>query len=81
MLFRSTIFLVTSLAGVVSATVLGVATTREPLLAVTLFPAVLQGNWLGGLAFGKVSDRAWRLFTGGVLGLSALAALWKLLQA
>jgi hypothetical protein len=41
---------------------------------------VLLGNWLGTLAFGKVSDAAWRAFTGGVLGLAALAALWRLLQ-
>ena len=76
-----TIFFATSLAGVVSATVLGVATEREPLMAALLFPALLLGNWLGGQTFGKISDRVWRLFTGGVLGLSALAALWKLLQA
>jgi uncharacterized membrane protein YfcA len=76
-----TIFLATSIAGVVSALALGVATWREPLFAGVLFPAVLLGNWLGHLAFGKVSDAAWRGFTGGVLGLSALAALWKLLQA
>ena len=76
-----TIFLATSLSGVGSALVLGVATWREPLLAAVLFPAVLLGNWLGQLAFGKVSDAAWRTFTGAVLGLSALAALWKLLQA
>ena len=75
------IFLAASLAGIVSATALGVATTREPLLALLLFPGVLLGNWLGGLAFGKVSETAWRAFTGGVLGLAALAALWKLLQA
>ena len=76
-----TIFLITSAAGIVSATALGVATTREPLLAAVLFPAVLLGNWLGSHAFGRISDRTWRSFTGGVLGLSALAALWKLLQA
>lgn len=76
-----TIFLATSVSGVGSALVLGVATWREPLLAFVLFPAVLLGNWLGHLAFGKVSDRVWRSFTGGVLGLSALAALWKLLHA
>ncbi len=75
-----TIFLVTSLVGVISATALGVATMREPLLAALLFPGVLLGNWLGGLAFGKISDKTWRSFTGGVLGLAALAALWKLLQ-
>lgn len=75
-----TIFLVTSLAGVISATALGVATLREPLLAALLFPGVLLGNWLGTKAFGKVSDKVWRSFTGAVLGLAALAALLKLLQ-
>lgn len=76
-----TIFLATSISGVGSSLALRVATWREPLLAFILFPAVLLGNWLGHLAFGKVSEAAWRTFTGGVLGLSALAALWKLLQA
>ncbi len=75
-----TIFLATSIAGVVSALALQVATLREPTLAALLFPAVLLGNWLGTLAFGKVSDAAWRGFTGAVLGLAALAALWRLLQ-
>jgi uncharacterized membrane protein YfcA len=75
-----TIFLVTSLAGVVSAFALGVATVREPVFAALLFPAVLLGNWLGTKAFGKISDTAWRSFTGGVLGLAAVAALVKLLQ-
>ena len=75
-----TVFLIASAAGIVAATALGVATTREPLLAALLFPAVLLGNWLGSLAFGRISDRTWRSFTGGILGVSALAALWKLLQ-
>ena len=60
---------------------LRVATVREPLLALVLFPAVLLGNWLGHLAFGKVSDTMWRSFTGLVLGISAVAALWRLLGA
>lgn len=76
-----TIFMATSIAGVLSALALGVATWREPAFAAVLFPAVLLGNWLGHLAFGKVSDAVWRSFTGGVLGLAAVAALWKLLQA
>ena len=75
-----TIFMATSLAGIGSALALGVVTWREPLFAALLFPGVLLGNWLGHKAFGKVSDAAWRGFTGGVLGLAALAALWKLLQ-
>ncbi|HVR90180.1 MAG TPA: sulfite exporter TauE/SafE family protein [Novosphingobium sp.] len=76
-----TIFMATSIAGVVSASVLRVATWREPALALLLFPAVLLGNWLGHLLFGKVGDKGWRVFTGAVLGVSALAALWRLLQA
>ncbi len=76
-----TIFLATSLAGCISAVALGVATLREPLLAAILYPAVLLGNWLGTLAFGRVSENAWRIFTGVVLGLAAAAALLKLLQA
>jgi len=74
-----TIFLATSFAGVGSALALRVATWRELMLAAVLFPAVLLGNWLGHRAFGKVSDAAWRIFVGVVLGLSALAALWRLL--
>jgi len=76
-----TIFMATSIAGVGSAMALRVATMREPLLALLLFPAVLLGNWLGHLAFGKVSDTMWRSFTGLVLGISAVAALWRLLGA
>ncbi len=75
-----TIFLATSLAGVASASLLRVATWREPLLAAMLFPTVLLGNWLGSLAFGKIGEATWRSFTGGVLGLAAAAALWRLLQ-
>ena len=75
------IFMATSLAGVIAASVLKVATVREPLLAMLLFPGVLLGNHLGHKAFGKVSDTAWRSFTGLVLGLSALAALWRLIAS
>lgn len=75
------IFLAASLAGCLSALALGVATWREPLLAAMLYPAVLLGNWLGSLAFGRLSERSWRIFTGTVLGAAALAALLKLLNA
>lgn len=76
-----TIFLATSVAGVVSALLLGVATWREPFLAALLFPAVLLGNSFGSRAFGIIGDTAWRLFTGAVLGISAAAALWRLIQS
>ncbi len=72
------IFLATSIAGVSSAVVLRVATWRELALAAILFPAILFGNWMGHRAFGKISDRAWRIFTGVVLGAAAVAALVRL---
>lgn len=76
-----TIFMATSLAAIVSAMALKVATWRACALALLLFPPVLLGDWLGHRAFGRVSDRAWRLFTGCVLGAAAAGALIKLAQA
>lgn len=76
-----TIFLATSVAGVIAAVVLHVATWREPLLAMLLFPAVLLGNRLGHMAFGRIGETAWRVFTGIVLGASAIAALWRVIGA
>ena len=45
------------------------------MLGLALFPLVMLGNWLGSLAFGKVSDKAWRIFVGVVLAAAAGAAL------
>lgn len=73
------IFTVASVAAIVSGFALGAVEGRIVLLSVGLFPAVMIGNWLGGLAFGKVSDTVWRVFTGGVLSLAALAALTRVL--
>jgi uncharacterized protein len=75
-----TIFLATALAGIGAALVLGLASWRDLWLAALLFPVTLLGNWLGHKAFGRIGDAAWRLFTGAVLGVSALAAVWRLLQ-
>lgn len=73
------IFTVAALAGLASGWAIGVMEWRLAVLAAAIFPVVLLGNWLGGLAFGRVSDRVWRGFVGLVLAAAALAALWKLL--
>jgi uncharacterized membrane protein YfcA len=75
-----TIFLATALAGIGAALGLGLAGWRELWLALLLFPVTLLGNWLGHQAFGRIGDAAWRGFTAVVLGASALAAVWRLLQ-
>lgn len=73
------IFGVAALAGVGSGAAIGVLEWRTLILGVALFPLVVLGNWLGSLAFGKISDPVWRTFVGIVLGAAAVAALVKLL--
>jgi uncharacterized membrane protein YfcA len=72
------IFLATSIAGSVAALALGLMEVKDAVLAAILFPAILIGNALGSLAFGKVSDTLWRSFAGLVLGAAAVGALIKL---
>ena len=72
------IFGVAALAGVTSGAVSGLLEWRIVILGLALFPLVVLGNWLGSLAFGKVGEKAWRVFVGLVLGAAAVAALVKL---
>ena len=74
------IFTVAALAGLGSGAALGLMRPGHAFLALILFPTVLTGNWLGSLAFGKVSDRVWRSFVAVVLAAAAAVALLKLLQ-
>ena len=73
------IFGIAAAAGVGSGAAIGVLEWQVVVLGLALFPLVLFGNWIGSLAFGKVSDRLWRTCVGVVLGAAAIAALVKLL--
>lgn len=73
------IFGIAALAGIGSGTVIGVLDWKLVIFALALFPLVLMGNWVGSLAFGKVSAPVWRICVGVVLGAAACAALWRLL--
>ncbi|MBD2843070.1 sulfite exporter TauE/SafE family protein [Erythrobacter rubeus] len=72
------IFGVAAVAGIASGSAIGVLEWKIVSLGLALFPLVLFGNWIGSLAFGKVSDPVWRSFVGTVLGAAAVAALLKL---
>lgn len=74
------IFTLAAFAGLLSGAGIGALDWNQLWLALLLFPTVLIGNWLGSLAFGKVSDGVWRGFVALVLAAAALAALAKLLQ-
>jgi len=74
------VFGVAAIAGIGSGAAIGVLESRTLWLGLGLFPLVLLGNWIGSLAFGKVSDRLWRSFVAIVLAAAALAALIKLID-
>ncbi|UIP07199.1 sulfite exporter TauE/SafE family protein [Erythrobacter sp. SDW2] len=72
------IFTVACVAGLGSGAALGVLGWQLLVLSLLLFPLVLLGNWAGTHTSGRVSDKAWRGFTGLVLGATALVAIIKL---
>jgi uncharacterized membrane protein YfcA len=72
------IFGVAAFAGIGSGAAIGVLQWKVVALGLALFPLVLLGNWLGSLAFGRVSDPVWRTCVGAVLGAAALAAVVRL---
>lgn len=69
------VFTIAAASGTAAGAALGRLELQIPVLAATLFPAVLAGNWLGEKASGKISDPVWRFFVGLVLGGAAVAAL------
>ncbi len=72
------VFFITSIAGTLSMMLIGLGSARMAWLAVLLFVPMLVGNWLGGLAFGKVSAPMWRTMVGALLGLAGASAVWRL---
>ena len=73
------VFLATSLASTIAAFVLRLAHPQQIGLALLLFVPVIVGNWLGGRAFGRISDRVWRWLVALLLAASGAAALVRLL--
>lgn len=74
------VFFATAFAGTLSTVLLGLGTMRLALLSLLLFPAVLFGNWAGGLAFGRMPDKVWRTIVAVILGVAGLSAVLRLLN-
>jgi uncharacterized protein len=72
------IFFATAIAGSMSAALFGRIDRATLVLALILFPAVLLGNWLGGLAFGRVPAPLWRAIVALILGIAAVSAVLRL---
>ena len=73
------VFLATSLASSVAGLAMGMAGPRHAVLAVVLFGPIWLGNRLGGMAFGRVSDRVWRWLVALLLAASGTVALVRLI--
>jgi uncharacterized protein len=73
------IFFATASAGTLASVLLGLGSARLAWLSILLFPAVLAGNWVGGLAFGKISPLLWRSGVALLLGVAGLSAVVRLL--
>jgi uncharacterized protein len=74
------VFFACAIAGSIAAFAMGVATLHLLGLSVLFYPALYLGTRLGELAFGRVSERAWRTFVGITLGLAGIAAVVRLLN-
>lgn len=72
------VFFATAIAGTLAAWWAGLLDMKLLILAILLFIPLAAGNWLGGLAFGRVAEPLWRTIVGVVLGLAGIGALVRL---
>ncbi len=71
------VFFATAIAATVVSTLMGLATLHLALLTVLLLIPMLAGNWVGGLAFGKVSPPVWQSMVALVLGVAGVSAVLR----
>ena len=72
------VFYITATAGTLATLALQIAGWKSVWLALALFIPMTFGNWLGGLAFGKLAPNVWRGAVALLLGLAAASAVWRL---
>ena len=73
------IFFATSMAGTLAAWWAGLINGPLLALAMLLFAPMMLGNWLGGMAFGRVPAALWRSIVGVVLGIAGAGAVARIL--
>jgi uncharacterized protein len=69
------VFFATAIAATLSSWLIGFLEPRIVLTSILLFPAVLAGNWAGGLAFGRIAPALWRTLVGLILGMAGVSAV------
>ncbi len=73
------IFFATAITGTTIAAISGLLTTPIIITAFIMLLPMIAGNWLGAMAFGKISPPLWRSAVGLLLGSAAISALYRLL--
>ena len=73
------IFTIAASAGLASALWLGILRWELLVFALAMLPMIIAGNRLGARVSGRVSDPAWRITVGRVLGGAAVAAFARLI--
>jgi uncharacterized protein len=73
------VFFATAMAGTLAAWSAGLVNGPLLALAMLLFAPMILGNWLGGMAFGRVPAPVWRSIVGVVLGIAGAGAVARLL--
>ncbi len=69
------VFFATATAGTLVALLNGLATVQIVWLTLLLLAPMLLGNWLGGLGFGRVSERSWHAAVALILGVAGVLAV------
>lgn len=73
------VFFATAIAGTISSFALGLTNWRLAWFSLLLFPAVLLGNWLGKMCFGRVPAPVWRTMVAVILGIAGISAVSRVL--
>ena len=71
------VFFATAIAGTMSSFALGLTHWALAAIAVLLLAPMLLGNYLGSLAFGKISPLLWRTCVAVLLGVAGISAVWR----
>lgn len=69
------IFFGTAMAGTAAAWFVGLASLRLVFLSLILFIPMWLGNYIGGMAFGKIPASVWQIMVATVLGLAGVSAV------
>jgi uncharacterized protein len=73
------VFFATAITATTVAALLGLISAATVVIAFVMLVPMIAGNWIGGLAFGRISAPLWRGAVAVLLGGAACSAVYRLL--